>query len=215
VKVVAAESARLCERVELSDVRVAKAWASQSRCLERISSQCANKPEALSVQRARPITRSAGEGSPCSFVGRQNYPLPQQVGSLTTPNGATCRQKALVGACATPTVARWRVQQKTRHIAPTDATQRRGATNSAKEPQKVITGANKRQSASVRAFFVATVATGVRAPRFSKIPSRSSISYAAITASIGTPNFTGQRCAYRAPATIVRGRSPSGPPSSR
>ena len=34
-----------------------------------------------------------------------------------------------------------------------------------------------------------------------KFPSRSSTSYAAITASIGTPSSTGQRCAYRAPAT--------------
>jgi len=41
----------------------------------------ANKPEALSAQLARPITRRAGEGSASSFVGRQNYPLPQQVGS--------------------------------------------------------------------------------------------------------------------------------------
>jgi hypothetical protein len=30
---------------------------------------------------------------------------------------------------------------------------------------------------------------------------RSSTSYASITASIGTPNFIGQRCAYLAPAT--------------
>jgi hypothetical protein len=30
---------------------------------------------------------------------------------------------------------------------------------------------------------------------------RSSTSYASITTSIGTPNSTGQRCAYRAPAT--------------
>lgn len=33
------------------------------------------------------------------------------------------------------------------------------------------------------------------------IPLRSSTSYAAITVSIGTPNSTGQRCAYRAPST--------------
>jgi hypothetical protein len=32
-------------------------------------------------------------------------------------------------------------------------------------------------------------------PRLSKIPLRSSSSYAAITISIGTPNSTGQRCA--------------------
>jgi hypothetical protein len=38
-------------------------------------------------------------------------------------------------------------------------------------------------------------------PRFSRIPLRSSTSYAATTASIGTPNSTGQRCAYPAPAT--------------
>ena len=38
-------------------------------------------------------------------------------------------------------------------------------------------------------------------PTFSKMASRSSTSYAATTASIGTPNSTGQRRAYRAPAT--------------
>lgn len=37
---------------------------------------------------------------------------------------------------------------------------------------------------------------------------------AATTASIGSPNSTGQRCAYPAPATMVRGRSLSGPSSS-
>ena len=31
--------------------------------------------------------------------------------------------------------------------------------------------------------------------------------YAAVTASIGTPNSTGQRCAYRAPATMVKAGS--------
>jgi hypothetical protein len=34
---------------------------------------------------------------------------------------------------------------------------------------------------------------------------RSSTSYASITASIGTPNFIGQRCAYLAPASTKRG----------
>ena len=42
---------------------------------------------------------------------------------------------------------------------------------------------------------------GAAGPRFSRIPFRSSTGYAAITASIGTPNSTGQRCAYPAPAT--------------
>ena len=45
----------------------------------------ANKPKALSAQLAQPITRSAGQGGACSFVGRQNYPLPQQVGSHPDP----------------------------------------------------------------------------------------------------------------------------------
>jgi hypothetical protein len=54
-------------------------------------------------------------------------------------------------------------------MAPTDAKQRHGATNSAKKPQKEIASAKKRQSASVRAFFVATVATGARAPRSKKV----------------------------------------------
>jgi hypothetical protein len=30
------------------------------------------------AQPARPIMQSAGEGSACSFVGRQSYPLPEQ-----------------------------------------------------------------------------------------------------------------------------------------
>ena len=51
--------------------------------------------------------------------------------------------------------------------------------------------------------------------RSSQHAARCPTCYAAITTSIGTPNSTGQRCAYRAPATMVRGRSPSGPPSSR
>jgi len=34
-----------------------------------------------------------------------------------------------------------------------------------------------------------------------RFPLRSSTSYAAISTAIGTPNSTGQRCAYRAPAT--------------
>jgi hypothetical protein len=42
---------------------------------------------------------------------------------------------------------------------------------------------------------------GAACPRFSRIPLRSSTGYAAITASIGTPSSTGQRCAYPAPAT--------------
>jgi hypothetical protein len=71
------------------------------------------------------------------------------------PNGATCRQKALVGICTTPTFARWRACRKTRHLAPTDAKQRHRATNSAKKPQKKIAGAKKRQSASIGVFFVA------------------------------------------------------------
>ncbi len=45
-------------------------------------------------------------------------------------------------------------------------------------------------------------------------------SYAAITTSIGTPNSTGQRCAYPAPATMVKASSfraslfPFGPDSA-
>ena len=42
-------------------------------------------------------------------------------------------------------------------------------------------------------------------PRFSRISFRSSTGYAAITASIGTLNSTGQRCAYRAPANKYDG----------
>jgi hypothetical protein len=48
------------------------------------------------------------------------------------------------------------------------ANQRHGATDSAKKPQKKIAGAKKRQSASLRAFFVATLTTGVRAVRSRK-----------------------------------------------
>jgi hypothetical protein len=89
------------------------------------------------------------------LLADKTIPCPNKVGHELAPNGATCRQKALVGACATPTVARWRVCRKTRHTAPTDAKQRYGATDSAKKRQKEIAGANKRQSASVGAFFVA------------------------------------------------------------
>jgi hypothetical protein len=48
---------------------------------------------------------------------------------------------------------------------PTDAKQRHYATDSAK---KEIAGAKKRQPASLRAFFVATLTTGVRAVRSRK-----------------------------------------------
>jgi hypothetical protein len=43
-----------------------------------------------------------------------------------------------------------------------------------------------------------------------RFPLRSSTSYAAISTAIGTPNSTGQRCAYRAPATNEVGHLANG-----
>jgi hypothetical protein len=69
------------------------------------------------------------------LVSAKTMPCPNKLGPQLAPNGAACRQKALVGACATPTVARWRACRKTRHMAPTDAKQRHRATDSAKKRQ--------------------------------------------------------------------------------
>jgi hypothetical protein len=116
----------------------------------------------LSAGTTAELEKEDTKRGPCSFGVCQNYPLPEQVVSLV---GAERRYLS-------PKGAGWRLRDTNcrpmAHLpknAPPGANRRQAATPRDEQRQKTAERDRGRQETPIGAFFVDTVATGVRAPR--------------------------------------------------
>lgn len=117
----------------------------------------ANKPKALSAGTTVELgTKTRSEGR-AVLVSAKTMPCPNKLCPRLARNGASCRQQSLVGAFATLVVARWRIIERTRHMAPNDAKQRQPTPQNANGGQAATTRDEKRQEVSLVGSFIPAV----------------------------------------------------------